>query len=313
MGDRVWYRSAKGVFVFAIAMIGCSAERGVPQQGSPEGRSSEKDGGLSSPDQDCTGLSRSQTVSQPCCLAFGVDACGANLFCAAFDGREQPTCYVERSRKDLEACTEDRQCVSGACNSLSGKCRSTPLTKCDPATGCADDPAGRKYGCRVETSPSTCEPIGNGATGDFCVEPTDCASGACKHQKCECVPRCSGKQCGSNGCGGVCGICSASATCSSAGICACTSNLIACGTACVDVRSDSNNCGSCGKSCPATAQCTSDHKCVRAFLYPRGTMDCLQVCLANGYSGCEQLPMVGGCAVGIDTGREVCPCVVDPR
>lgn len=61
-----------------------------------------------------------QTVSMPCCLLHGRDACGALLFCAAFDGRTVPTCYPERSRLPEETCAEDVHCASGAC--LGGVC-----------------------------------------------------------------------------------------------------------------------------------------------------------------------------------------------
>ena len=49
----------------------------------------------------------SQGLSQPCCLSHGADACGAGLFCAAFDGRKIPTCYTENSRADRATCFQD--------------------------------------------------------------------------------------------------------------------------------------------------------------------------------------------------------------
>ncbi len=65
-------------------------------------------------------LPRAQAPSQACCLEYGVDACGAGLFCGAFDGRTVPTCYVERSRADGASCTQDIQCVSNSCNLAKG-------------------------------------------------------------------------------------------------------------------------------------------------------------------------------------------------
>ena len=271
------------------------------------------------PTQDCLGLARSQTVSQPCCAALGVDACGASLFCAAFDGRKQPTCYPEHSRKDLESCTEDRQCSSGGCNGAVGKCRSAPLTKCDPTAGCADDPAGRKYGCNGKSTPATCEPVGNGKTGDFCADAKDCDSQACNGQKCVCVPKCGGKTCGTDGCGGSCGVCPASAVCGGS-TCACAPTLTSCPSGCVNVDSDPTNCGGCGKSCPSTASCAlgsaptnPPHRCQKAFFYPSGTKDCLQLCITNGYPRCVQQPIIGGCWVTAHTGGiDECPCEIDP-
>jgi hypothetical protein len=61
------------------------------------------------------GQPRSQGLSQPCCILHGVDACGAMLFCAAFDGRSTATCYQEYSRMDGQACNADHNCKSGKC------------------------------------------------------------------------------------------------------------------------------------------------------------------------------------------------------
>ena len=126
----------------------------------------------------------SQGLSEPCCLEHGVDACGANLFCAAFDGRTQPTCYPERSRVDQATCTADLQCVSGSCNTTARACISLPGTKCTAATGCADDPSGQRYGCNVSGN-STCKSVGDGEGGDFCLEDGDCLDRHCADYACK--------------------------------------------------------------------------------------------------------------------------------
>jgi subtilisin family serine protease len=56
-----------------------------------------------------------------------------------------------------------------------------------------------------------------------------CQNGACAFDSGEpepptCTPQCSGRECGSNGCGGSCGSCSIGENCNSAGQCAITSN-----------------------------------------------------------------------------------------
>ncbi|MFH1809551.1 MAG: hypothetical protein ABIJ09_12460 [Pseudomonadota bacterium] len=79
----------------------------------------------------------SQAESEPCCAEWNVDACGAGLFCAAFDGREQTTCYREYSRRNLTSCTEDRQCASASCNTDQSKCRGMQYESCETAVGCA--------------------------------------------------------------------------------------------------------------------------------------------------------------------------------
>ena len=114
----------------------------------------------------------SQGISQACCIGHGIDACGAGLFCAAFDGRTQATCYPERSRPDLESCSEDRHCASGSCNSDEGLCRSTPWTSCNPAVGCVADPAGSRHACVEETG--TCQLVGDGSYGSACETDADC-------------------------------------------------------------------------------------------------------------------------------------------
>ncbi len=79
------------------------------------------DGGLDESDaasdaSSCAvSIPATQNLSQPCCPAWGADACGAGLFCAAFDGRTQFTCYPEHSRADGETCTENIQCVTKVC------------------------------------------------------------------------------------------------------------------------------------------------------------------------------------------------------
>lgn len=112
----------------------------------------------------------SQGLSQPCCRQYGIDACGANLFCAAFDGRQQPTCYAERSRPDGEECTADHQCVSASCNVEEGACRASPGMTCDRTVGCADDPTGAPYAC----ASNTCTPVGDGLEGSPCRTADDC-------------------------------------------------------------------------------------------------------------------------------------------
>jgi hypothetical protein len=114
---------------------------------------------------------------------YGIDACGANLFCAAFDGRTQPTCYPERSRLDLQSCDEDRHCASGSCSPMAKKCQSLPGMTCDPMVGCARAPTGEKYGCDAKTL--RCGRVGDGAAGAFCVDGADCKSGTCKDQGCQ--------------------------------------------------------------------------------------------------------------------------------
>ncbi|MCC6877299.1 MAG: hypothetical protein IT378_23540, partial [Sandaracinaceae bacterium] len=67
-----------------------------------------------------------------------------------------------------------------------------------------------------------------------------------------CVPDCTGRVCGDDGCGGSCGDCGARETCN-AGACECAATD--CGGACVDTSSDPDHCGSCNNVCEVDQVC----------------------------------------------------------
>lgn len=118
----------------------------------------------------------SQGLSAPCCPEHGADACGALLFCAAFDGRTQPTCYPDRSRLDQTECSADQQCVSGACNVAAGKCRSAPRQDCSATIGCAS-----------KTEVCARGKCSGGSYGETCEQRSHCTldEPACVEGKCK--------------------------------------------------------------------------------------------------------------------------------
>ena len=122
-----------------------------------------------------------QGLSQPCCPTHGVDACGAGLFCAAFDGRTVPTCYAERSRRDGAACTTHQQCISASCNPVTGACRAIPGGACDAAIGCAPGPGGRTMACAGASG--ICEPTSPEA-GGLCDMNEHCHGHRCVDGRC---------------------------------------------------------------------------------------------------------------------------------
>lgn len=61
-----------------------------------------------------------QATDQQCCPSLGPDACAPRNTCAALDGRTLAVCYADGSRADGQGCTEDVQCISGAC--AAGRC-----------------------------------------------------------------------------------------------------------------------------------------------------------------------------------------------
>ena len=92
---------------------------------------------------------------------------------------------------DGNPCTGNENCSSGACSG-------TKLT-CDDQNECTTDACDSKNGCQntAKSNGSACS-AGSGK----------CLDGGC------CVPKCSGKACGDDGCGGQCGSCGSTSACS---------------------------------------------------------------------------------------------------
>ncbi len=110
-------------------LLGCGPSRNDPPGDAPD---------ASTDTLDCLSVPKVQGPSQECCPRHGADACGANLFCAAFDGRTVPTCYVLGTRLPGRECLSSEQCSTQSCNLETGKCRPILGLECDEATGCVD-------------------------------------------------------------------------------------------------------------------------------------------------------------------------------
>lgn len=162
------------VLAMFLSVAACGAGGGGGGAGGGGGDPSECDYPLSQP------------VSSACCAAWGSDACGAGLFCAAFDGRKQTTCYLEGSRADRAACTADLHCQSGSCNQEKGACRSMQYTGCDPEIGCAPGTSNQPFVC-TETE-NKCRPVGDGGIDGICGDDEDCNRGlSCVQSQCKVV------------------------------------------------------------------------------------------------------------------------------
>jgi hypothetical protein len=234
-------------------------------------------------------VAKAQGPSQRCCLAYGADACGANLFCGAFDGRTVPTCYVERSRADMTACTEDRQCTSGSCNLDQMKCRSLFGQPCTIEIGCATAPDGGRYACNPRgLRPLTCEPVSS-QNGGLCGVDSDCGGGHCVMSQC------------SNGADGS--VCATGSDCSGGhcvgGKCANGSLGAACATG-SDCKSGACVSRVCG--CATSRDCSVDKpKCVRGGCY-MGWFD--DPCVVDGDCNPMYPHCTGGkCSAGIPLGQ----------
>ncbi len=146
---------------------------------------------------------------------------------------------------DADKCNGDEKCQAGQCKA------GTPLVcndnkpctddSCEPATGCVfapDDKNGCSDGkpcngieackageCKPGAPPDCADT--NSCTADACVDPTGCthtklpdntpcpggAQYSCLSGECVCKPACTGKDCGSDGCGATCGTCPAGKAC----------------------------------------------------------------------------------------------------
>lgn len=157
----------------------------------------------------------SQAPSQPCCTEWGADACGAGLFCAAFDGRTQATCYPDRSRLGGASCSADTQCLSNACDATQ-VCKGVPGGKCDPSIGCgtALDSEARYYCAAVSGGAPACRPCTSSSPDPVCggtpadggvVSPRACVSSCTMNAQCQssCPLLPGGSQC----CDATAGVC----------------------------------------------------------------------------------------------------------
>ena len=129
--------------------------------------------------------------------------------------------------------------------------------------------------------------------GDSCGE---CASDEsctfkyqCVPKSGSCTPKCSGKQCGSDGCGGSCGTCPNGQSCKFDGTCIGSGN---CSPDCAGKQCGGDGCGgSCG-SCGSGKSCNTHQLCV-------STGGCTPSCIAKecGADGCGG--NCGQCSAGV--------------
>ncbi len=173
------------------------------------------------------------------------------------------------------------QCGSDGCGGQCGTCQPPAVcgaqglcVTCTPAcTGktCGDDGCGGQCGVCIQGSVCIdglckctlhalqwCCQDGKGLCWyDSCNNQDekiqDC-SGGCVNNVCSgCIPGCTGKTCGFDGCGGVCGTCT--------GQDLCVKGNCQCAPACQGKECGSNGCGgSCG-TCPNGSQCSANGKC----------------------------------------------------
>ena len=152
-----------GFGLTAIALVsgacGTTQPTGSGTSGAPAS-GDEADAGTTDAASCTAAFPVSQPVSAPCCTEWGIDACGAGLFCAALDGRTQATCYPERSRRHREGCLEDSQCSSEHCDPVTKTCSLPPGASCNQGDPCDRDDKGVPHECIESRCTATpCDPI----------------------------------------------------------------------------------------------------------------------------------------------------------
>ncbi|MCA9539660.1 MAG: chitobiase/beta-hexosaminidase C-terminal domain-containing protein, partial [Myxococcales bacterium] len=172
-------------------------------------------------------------------------ACCGDAACVADHGENCATCPAdcgcgagESCEVDhcVEACVPDcagRECGDDGCDGDCGQCQGGDL--CNDAGQCTAPPAQCGDGaCDANEDCSTCpadcgQCCGNGRCGAgencaTCLADCACPGGQeCNAERrvCEavCVPACGGRECGDDGCNGVCGRCGAGSECGANGRC----------------------------------------------------------------------------------------------
>ncbi len=134
----------------------------------------DDDDDSSSSGASCTSLPKVQGAAAECCPAHGADACGANLFCAAFDGRNIATCYVRGSQLPGMECSDDAHCATQSCDPTTSTCRGTLGTECNPDAGCVD---GACYEQRCEATAGV--PTAICDRDEHCDSDLICVGGRC--------------------------------------------------------------------------------------------------------------------------------------
>lgn len=131
--------------------------------------------------------------------------------------------------------------------------------------------------CVPQCTGRQCGPDGCGGSCGTCPMGQTCSASS----RCGCVPQCAGKQCGDDGCGGSCGQCAAGRTCSAAGVCQCAPSCT--GRTCGD--------DGCGGSC---GTCGNGQFCSPAGACMMGANPCQgKTCGPDGRGG-----VCGACQVG---------------
>jgi hypothetical protein len=194
--------------------------------------------------------------------------------CAIGCGSESTSSSSESGADTCTPQCDGRTCGPDGCGGICGRCPSTMTCsaagQCTPKLGnsgatCGACNPGETCNASGQCVPATCVPSctgrscgpdGCGGTCGTCPSGNGCdAFGRCAATSC--TPTCSGRTCGSDGCGGTCGTCGVGQNCNTAGQC----TAAACVPNCSGKTCGSDGCGGTCGQCPANATCTNGTSC----------------------------------------------------
>ncbi len=145
-----------------------------------------------------------------------------------------------------------------------GGCRVREWSTC--AEGC-DASAGICAGqvCEPSCAAKECGDDGCGGVCGTCGGEEICVAGQCTAP--ECVPVCENKECGDDGCGGLCGSCDPGFSCNSKGVC--ESDSPVCEPSCDGKDCGDDGCGGLCGSCVDGQSCNDKGQCVETGCQPQ--------------------------------------------
>lgn len=175
-----------------LACTDQTADTGAPTAGDDDDDDGSTAGDDDDDDDESCSESKVQSLGEPCCEKYGIDACGAGLFCAKLDGRTVATCYPNNVRKSGETCTDDIQCMSNTC-SAGGECAASRNEECSPKGGCEEGYVCAAFLTDLARAPQ-CLAVGQDGV---CLEDRDCSNGAsCRSGHCVSAdPKYAGESC----------------------------------------------------------------------------------------------------------------------
>ena len=221
-------------------------------------------------DQDCSGTESWEVCPPDCgwcgdgvCAVLGEtnEDCPLDCIKPCGDGICNGQETEESCAVDCGPCGDD---VCGILEMLAGYC---PVD-CPPYCGngeCepteTEDSCVWDCGCLPECKGKECGPEGCGGLCGQCPEGIECTNGKC------CIPACFGKDCGDDGCGGACGYCPPGKTCEQ-GFCVEPDCPPQCEGKECGPDGCGGLCGTCGDEFPCTAESCSDQGLCQTALLP---------------------------------------------